>query len=413
MTEVQAGFKGWQVLGASFINAMLLAGASIYSFQLFVTPLETEFGLTREQSYSGIIVFYVSIAMWAAFVGRTFKGVSPRLYALAGAFAFALGFVIVSRLNDPKMMLLTVFVLVGFGFTACGPFICNALTTNWFYRRRGRALGIAAIATSAGGFLIVPLFSRLMTVLGWRDATLVTGMGIAVISTALTLIFIRSRPEDIGQYPDGASKPVAESVSAKRPAQILKNPEFWLIAVACGLLLGSDQALMSSLVPYGEEQGFGRARAATLVSFVAISAIVGKLVIGWLVERYDKRLIFAGVCASNVAFLVTAVLAPPYVILLVVTSLVGIAIGGVYPVWTSITAQSFGREHFAPAIGYMNIITVFFTIVSIWFTARSHDITGSYNFAFTVFIPQAILAALIMMRVGRRWKNNISGPAGA
>ena len=42
-------FRGWHVLGASFITAMLMAGATFYSFQHFVTPIEAEFGLKRDQ----------------------------------------------------------------------------------------------------------------------------------------------------------------------------------------------------------------------------------------------------------------------------------------------------------------------------------------------------------------------------
>jgi len=392
-------FRGWDVLGGSFVNAMMLAGAGIYSFGLFVTPLITEFGLSMKQIFSGLEVFYVSMALWAAIVGRTFNKVSPKTYSILGALAFALGFILISKTTNPIAMLAIVFFLIGFGFTACGPFICNALTTNWFYRLRGRTLGIAAVATSAGGFIMVPIFEKLMSQIGWRSATMTIGIAIAVVASLIAIFIIVAKPEDVGQFPDGATEPVVEIPVASNPRQFLKDRNFWIIAIACGLLLGSDQALMSSLIRYGEERGFSREDAALLVSIVAISAVAGKLLIGWLVEKYDKRVLFALVCLSNIIFLSAAIIAPPYLTMLAVAGVVGMAIGGIYPVWTSITADSFGREHFAEAIGLMNLVTVLFAIASIRLQSTTHDMTGSFELAYKIFIPQAVLAAIVMMFV--------------
>ena len=47
--------KGWHLLGESFVNVMLLAGESIYSYGLFVQPVETEFSLTREHALKATV----------------------------------------------------------------------------------------------------------------------------------------------------------------------------------------------------------------------------------------------------------------------------------------------------------------------------------------------------------------------
>jgi MFS family permease len=82
--------------------------------------------------------------------------------------------------------------------------------------------------------------------------------------------------------------------------------------------------------------------------------------------------------------------------LLFVVGLVGLAIGGVYPVWTTITAECFGRDQFSKVIGAMNLLTVPAMVVSIGIAGRTHDMTGDYALAFKIFIPQVIIAALIM-----------------
>ena len=390
------GFKGWQVLGASFTTAMLMAGATFYSFQHFVTPIEAEFGLARDQVNLGMIAFLLSSAIWAAIVGKSIRRINPRPLAMAGITAFLLGFIGLSMAQTPVQMIGLILLPIGFGFTACGPFVANVLTTNWFYKKRGRALGIAAVATSAGGFLIQPLFSYMIFKFGWRSALLYMGLAIAFITAVLIWRFFISKPEDIGQFPDGEAQSTAQTITAANPSLILRNRDFWVIALACGLLLASDQALLVSLKPFGENLGFSNAQATLIPTVVAGSAIAGKLFIGWLIERFDKRWIFALVCLSNLLFLLAAIYVTSFAALITVAAIVGMAIGGIYPVWTGITADTFGRDYFAPAIGMMNIFTVLLAVIAIGFVGKSFATHQSYDQAFTVFIPVAILAAIVM-----------------
>ena len=113
MTE----FRGWHVLGASFITAMLMAGATFYSFQHFVTPIEAEFGLKRDQVNLGMMVFLLSSAIWAAIVGKTIRRINPKKLALAGILAFAIGFIALSFSQNPKQMVALIALPIGFGFT--------------------------------------------------------------------------------------------------------------------------------------------------------------------------------------------------------------------------------------------------------------------------------------------------------
>jgi len=392
-------FKGWHVLGASFITAMLMAGATFYSFQHFVTPIEAEFGLDRDQVNLGMMVFLLSSAIWAAIVGKSIRRINPRTLALAGIIAFAAGFAALSFSQSPKQMIAIIALPIGFGFTACGPFIANVLTTNWFYKKRGRALGIAAVATSAGGFLVQPLFSYMIFKYGWRFALLYLGLAIAVIATFLILRYFISKPEDIGQFPDGETQSTQQTITAANPSLILKNRDFWIIGLACGLLLASDQALLVSLKPFGENLGFSNAQATLIPTVVAGSAIAGKLLIGWMIERFDKRAVFALVCLSNVLFLLAAIYLTNFAALVTVAAFVGMAIGGIYPVWTGITADTFGRDYFAPAIGMMNILTVLLAVIAIGFVGNSFAQHQSYDQAFMVFIPVALLAAIVMFFV--------------
>lgn len=396
-------FQGWRVLWATFFNATLAAGAVIYALSLFVKPLEAEFGLSREQTNATIFMaLYVAIAFWALMVGRVFEKISVKQLSIAGAIAILLGYLIFASAGAPIMISIAIALFLGFGLTAAGPFVANAMATRWFAERRGRALGIATVATSAGGFFVVPIFAVAIERFGWRMASVTMGAIVAALIVLVTWRFVINRPSDVGQFPDGADAvPKGEGDDdASAESGFVKTRSFWLIALGAGLLLGSDQALLASLIPYGQERGFGTERASLLLTAISGSAIAGKLLVGWLTEKYDKRLLFALVCTANILFLLAALSAPSYWRLFLVCSIVGMAIGGVYPVWTTLVAQHFGHKQFAKAIGAMNLITVPMIIISIQIAGRTHDDTGDYNLAFQIFIVQAILAAAFIWLTG-------------
>lgn len=391
-------FKGWHVLGGGFVNAMLLAGAAVYAFGVFVTPIESDFGLTREQVYAGISGLYLSMMVWAVLVGRWLDKYSAKTFSMLGGLAFGLGYVLIAAAQHWSILLFAVMGPLAFGFTAAGPFLANALAARWFEAKRGRALGIAAIATSAGGAVIPLLLANMFEWFGWRQATLIMGLSITALVLLIAKKFIVSHPEDIGQVPDGVVRE-AESTNTETPSKnvrIFSNPQFWLIGLGAGLLLGSDQALLASLVPYGEGRGFSAKSATLVMSVMTLSAIAGKLVVGWLAEFWDKRILFALVCLSNIAFLMAVLQVPSYGQLIAVASVVGLAIGGVYPVWTTLTADAFGRQNFARAIGAMNLITIPCILISLTLAGKTFVQTGSYDLIFKIFIMQVIAAAVLI-----------------
>jgi MFS family permease len=397
-------FQGWRVVGAGFFNAMLMVGATAYSFGLFVLPLQAEFGLSREQANLGLVLLIIGFAVWAPIIGRLIDRRSARTIGIIGAALFAAGFAAIALAGAPWAMALALAGPVALGSTAAGAFAANTLAARWFVAKRGRALGIVSVATSAGGFVVVPVMARLVEAWGWRDAVLAAGLGIGAMVALATWGFIRDRPADVGQFPDGADAALAVDTPDDRRwtvGEMLGARNFWLVGVGAGLLLGSDQALLVSLVPYGLGRGFSVAEAANLIAVLTGSAVIGKLVIGWLADRIDKRALFGFTCLCNIAFLLLLRSEPSYGALVASASVIGLAIGGVYPAWTTLTAQCFGRVSFGQAYGLMNLVTMPFVLASITLAGRSFDATGSYDLAFTIFLGSAALAAVLVALVRR------------
>src|SRR5690606_24094236 len=104
-------------------------------------------------------------------------------------------------------------------------------------------------------------------------------------------------PADRGLHPDGDA-PAAHSGPLPPPlstAALLRERNFWLVAIAISLLFGVYSALLANLVPFALDAGATAERAAFLISAMALAGIVGKLGFGAIADRVDLR---AGLAAA-------------------------------------------------------------------------------------------------------------------
>ncbi|HEY0915133.1 MAG TPA: MFS transporter [Solimonas sp.] len=395
-------FHGWWIVAAGFVCTALLIGSTTYSFGLFVAPLSAEFGLSRANANIGFMALLLGFAVWAPLVGKMLDRRSARQVIVGGGLLFAAGFVLMGLSHSPTTMALLILGPVSIGTLAAGALAANTIAARWFLRQRGRALGVLAVATSAGGFLMPPLVAFLMESFGWRHALIAQGLIVGLVIAAVGWLLMRDRPSDMGLTPDGQPLPQAGqgAMAAGETwtlAKLLRTRNFWLLSCGAGILLGADQALLSSLIPYGTDAGLTLPQASLLVSTLTFSAILGKLAIGALADRYDKRLLFCAVAACNFAFLVILLLSPGYVTLLIACSIIGLAIGGTYPLWTTLAADCFGTASFGSVLGSMNLLMVPFSIFAVRYIGEVFDRTGSYDTALITFMVTAVLSTVLIL----------------
>lgn len=409
-------FHGWWVVLAGFVCTLLTIGSTTYAFGLFVQPMADEFGLSRADINSGFIFLLVGFALWAPLVGRLLDAFPVRPVMLSGAFAFVIGFAAIAAARSPWIMGLAIILPVSFGAVACGALAANTVTARWFHVRRGRAMGLLAVSTSVGGFTMPPLIAVVMDAYGWRQALLLQGLLCSVLMGAAVLWLVRGRPSDLGLTPDGLmldgpAKPQGASSTENiwSFASLLKARNFWMVSLGAGILLAADQALLASMIPYGMDAGLGLKQASLLMSCLTFSAILGKLGIGALADRVDKRLLFCAVAACNLGFLVVLLLQPGYVMLLAACSIIGLAIGGTYPLWMTLTADCFGARSFGTVMGSMNLVVMPFAIVAVRFIGTVFDRTGSYDQAFQVFMATAVMSTLLILAVRPPARDNARG----
>ena len=193
------------------------------------------------------------------------------------------------------------------GFSLLGPMTTATLTSRWFFRRRGLALGLAAIATSAGGFVVVPLLSQAIQRQGWRPALLEEAGVFFVIIMALTLLVLRDNPfkAGYGEHPENKGRTDRRATpgkAARGPARrhmawqrrFWARRGFWAPSLLLASISALSQVIVVSAPAYGHQLGFGATASAFLISAFSIAAALTKISAGVMADFWDKRvLLFA------------------------------------------------------------------------------------------------------------------------
>jgi MFS transporter, OFA family, oxalate/formate antiporter len=277
--------RWWRLLGGLL---MTLALGALYSWSVFVTPLEKEFGWKRAQTSTVFTLAVVTFAASFLFAGRLQDRFGPFWISVTGSILISLGFFLCAYTSSLYTLFFFYGVLGGagngFGYSTVVP-----VMSKWFPEKTGMAVGIA-IAGYGGGSAIFGSLTNLVLFphFGWRT----TCMMLAGIFFVMTMIgaFLLKNPEP-GDQPDTLLS--AEHILSTRyhftPAEILRTPAFYLLWLGFGL--GSTAGLMviSQLIPFAKSQGIPGALLTTLGLVIgALGNVSGRVLSGWLSDRLGR-----------------------------------------------------------------------------------------------------------------------------
>ena len=407
-------FHGWRIVAISSPAQAVSTGLTFYVYGLFLAPIESEFGASRLAATLGLTLLILVQGCVSPLLGAMMDRGSIRAIMATGALMMGAGLVGLSFATAFWQVGLLFASLVAVGSHCFGPLATSTLVAKWFSARRGRALGIAAVGASLGGFVFPPLVAALLAGFGWRGALLEMGVFVALCAIPIAL-FVRSRPEEVGEVPDGihaaasgtesrgfrtgpADAPMGAPLAASEaPAlstgELLRSRNLWVITAALGLAWCSVGVLLAHLIPYAMDRGFSAERAALLMSAYAGAGVAGRLVFGALADRFDKRAVLASAVALLGLGWSGMIASPSFLLLLAACLGMGVGVGGLMPLWGALTGACFGRAGFGRAMGLMNPLMFPFNLAGAPIAAWLYDRTGDYTTAFTGFL--ATLAASI------------------
>ncbi len=393
-------YFGWYVVAGAFTSQMLVVGFFFFSVSLLVGPVREEFGVSLEQVMYSMTLGTLFGLLVTPVCGALIDRYPVRWLISCGLLLCALGLWWTGNSGSITEYVLAFGLTLSVANGLAGSMTCSTVVSRWFTRNRGKALGITATGTSLGGVLIPGLVSYWVVSDGWRVAMDNVALVAVLVVLPIVILSVRGRPEDIGLQIEGqgyadATPPTPEGGLTAR--QILTRPAYWYLSLALGTLFCAYTATLANLSFYATDLGYRPEQGARLIMLVALFNFVGKLVFGYLADRLDlKHVLWTGIGLVTVALVVLA-LQPPYLVIVPATMLMGLASGGVLPVWGAIIARVFGLISYGKAMGLMGPVLSLTTMPGFVVIGRLYDLSGSYQLGIGVFAGLSLLAALILL----------------
>lgn len=402
---MQKFFYGWWIVVAAFINTLIGNGIALYTFSVFFKPLLMEFGWTRAAISGAHSAFALASGLAFPLMGKAVDHYGPRRVMLPGAIVLGLSYMWLFKLNA-IWQLWAVYVVIGVGFAALTIVPCTRVVSQWFIKKRGRAIGLALAGVGMGGLIMSPLANHLISLLGWRGAYLCLGIIIWVVTIPTIVVLMKGRPEELGLLPDGdrieagKERPeggVAVDVKPFTASMAFKTLRFWMLAIVYILYAMGFTTVFVHLVPLATDIGIKAGLAAAALGFTTGVGIFGKVGIGFLAEKINKERIlslsFMLMAIALIFLMVMKSLGLLYVFIL----LFGLGYSGGIVLIPLLSGEYFGLRSYGEIFGYLML---FFTLGSATgpiIAGYIFDVTRSYNWAFTIFIGGFILAAIAIL----------------
>ena len=398
-------YYGWLLVGVAFVEGALSVGISIWSFGVFVAPMEAEFGWSRSTFFLALTLRSLLGGLISPFVGPLQDSRWARWLYLASFVLMAASLIGVRWVQTPWQFYLVYGGLGALAFLGAGQMLSTVILPKWFIRQRGRALSLASLGTGFGPFIFPTISQRLVDVVGWRDAWVVLGIVVLALMLPLSLL-VRTRPEDIGLLPDGDP---AASVTGPRPARIrraerdytareaARTGAFWLLLVSAGIAGLGISGFQANLIPYFTSNGLTAKQAALFLSIYSLCSMGSRLLWGTLADRHPIRLVMAAQSALTAVSIVGLLLFldPPLVFAVAVIH--GLSLGGYFLLRPLAVADYFGRAHLGAINGLMRPFNTLSGALSPLIVAGLYDLRGSYVLAYVVVTLAWVVSAVSVL----------------
>ncbi len=409
-----AEFKaGWPVVLSSMLGIGLgLSPLPFYTTGILAPFLMKIFGWKIGQIMGGITVSTAAVLIGGPLAGFLAVRFGARRVALTSLVLFALSFMGFALSNGSLPLYYATWAVVALLGSGTLPMTWTVAVNQRFERRKGFALGITLMGTGLFGFFSKPLVAWMIHVSSWRGAYVGLGLLPLLIAFPVALfLFFEKRPEA------GAATKAAAPAEGLTFGETALQWRFWLIA----LVLIPISFALAGPIPNMENilktAGFGAAQIIQLTSLIGLSALSGRLVGGWLLDRFWAPAVAVVILASpgiSCFLLAQPTLSAPGAMLSIV--LIGFAVGVEYDLVAFLVARYFGMRSYTAIYG---VLYVFFSIgagVGPLLFGWCFDRTGSYRLILDIAFGVLIASGLSLLTLGRyrfRRQPEIPFPAAA
>lgn len=386
-------FYGWWVVAGCVVITATVVPLVMALSGKYALAVTEELGINRSQfMLANTIVQLMGIFLSPIISKRAASG-QMKLLQVGGIIGFCISYFSYSFAQSTWHLYIASF-FVGIFFWASTMIPISYMITMWFKEKRGLAMSIAMAGIGLGGAIFSQVVTFFLNDYGWRT-TYQLMAGIALVCALPIALFVcKSSPAEKGLVAYGADieseKQSEGAIEESKDSTITVKESygklfFWLVLLGMffnGLI--NTGALAN--FPAAIQEMHDPVTSANIISIYSLVGIFGKLMLGWINDKYGLIASSIFGCGSFLLAFVLMIFGQNLgVIYLMAFSFgLGTPIGTVSP--PLLAAGVFGQKNYPEAYGLISSVMTVGTALGSVFVASILDMTSSYQIAWVFMI---------------------------
>lgn len=385
------------VLFACFIGIGCgFSSLNYYTSGIFLTAYETEFGWSRSLISAQGLVGVLALVLLSPIVGNLVDKIGTRIVAATSLFLYGMCFLLISKYLDSVSSFLFLSFITAFAAAGSTPVTFTRTITGCFDQSRGIALGIALVGTGVAAFLAPFYLAKIVEEQGWRYGAQVLSI-VVLCGATIVAIFLRDNP---------ASFETSKSTDLNEPKHVVSGNSgytlfskvFWVLASVFFLVALAVSGLIVHFVPILVDSGLSLQQAGKFAALIGGSVIIGRLVVGLLIDHYFAPKV-ACLVFTIAAFALSVFAIYQQNMTIVAALAIGLTMGAEVDLISFLTSRYFSFTNYGRVYGFLYSIFIIGAAVSPVLMGALFDVYGSYKIAIIISITALFASALTVLRL--------------
>jgi len=375
-----------KVAATGFLSLFSIVGIMFYGLPFFYDFWVKEYGWSRATVTSGNAFAKVAVGLLGFFAGWFIDRFGPRRLMLAGILMGSIALVGLSTVSTLWQFYLF-YTFNALAYMCAGPLPNQVLTARWFNRTRGKAMGFAYLGIGVGGMLVPQIAKWLNIQFGWHQALMLLGIFTVIISFPMAWI-VKENPE----------KQSIETIKEEPTIplnKIVKGWPFYLLLIgsmcSIGAVSGTNQNLK---LFFSLDLKYSQGQSANIISLVLLSSIIGRVLMGWLADKFPKKYVMILIYTLVAASIPLLYFASTPGVIYLFAFIFGMGLGGDYMIIPLMAAELFGVRIMGRVMGLVLTADGLAEAFSPMLVARLRDNSANYANGFVALIILAVIGII-------------------
>ena len=390
----------WRVVFACFLSAVFAWGLGFYAHGIYIVELQKEHGWSTGLISTMVTAHYVLGALLLPRIADAITRFGPRAVFLCGLGITAAALLLLPSVTAP-WQLAVLYIAMAPGWNATSVAAIASTVGQWFDKKRGLALNLGLSGATVAGLVMAPALLATIPVMGFADALRLIVLISLAIAGGAVLLFVRRGPL--------SPKPLAAGTSRLAP---LRTWHFWSISAPFALMLVSQVGFLTHLVPLISARVTAGAPAVDpglAVGINAFMALVGRVVLGFVIDRFEPRRASVACFMVQVAAIAVLAFAEAPLVVYGACAVYGFSVGNNITLSPLIVQREYGPDQFPAIVALSSAVVQIVYAFGPGLLGILRDASGGYGVPLAVCMALNVTASILVMMPPRSARTRPAG----